>query len=76
MRDKEKQAAKEAAIKADYQTMANDRRYNRVFICDQLGLKYFMKATTIERIVWGEYDANRRRQALRKQLGQAVAAAA
>ena len=63
MRDKDKQAAKEAAIKADYAAMASDRRFNRVYICDQLGLKYFLKSTTVERIVWGEYDTRRKREA-------------
>ena len=67
MRDKEKQAAKEAAIKSDYAAMASDRRFNRVYICDQLGLKYFLKPTTVERIVWGEYEANRKRQVQKRQ---------
>ena len=76
MRDKEKQAAKEAAIKADYAAMASDRRYNRVYICDQIGLKYFLKSTTVERIVWGEYETRRKRDAERQQSGQRPMAAA
>lgn len=72
MRDKEKQAAKEAAIKADYAAMASDRRYNRVYICDQLGLKYYLKSTTIERIVWGEYETRRKREAEKQLIKQAA----
>ena len=67
MATRAKQAIKEANIKSDYEKLANEKRYSRTYICQQLSLKYFMEATTIERIVWGEYDTRRRRDAARQQ---------
>jgi hypothetical protein len=72
VRDKRLQEAKEAAIKKDYAELASQRKYSRVYICDTLSLKYHLKANTIERIVWGEYDTNRQRQAQRAGLQAAA----
>jgi hypothetical protein len=57
-----KQLKKEADIKADYARMKAERKYTHVYICDQLGLKYYLLDKTIERIVWGEYDTRRKKQ--------------
>ena len=65
MRDQRLQLQKEEAIKADYARMASERKYSRTYILDQIALKYHLKDSTVERIVWGEYDANRQRQATR-----------
>jgi hypothetical protein len=68
-----RQAAKEEAIKSEYAKLAGERIYSRVYIIDKLAQKYFLADNTIERIVWGEYDARRLREARRAQkLGTAA----
>lgn len=68
-----RQAAKEQAIKDEYAELAKKRIYSRTYIIDTLAQKFFLLDNTIERIVWGEYDARRRREeAKRLALGKAA----
>ncbi|SHJ75535.1 hypothetical protein SAMN02745146_0081 [Hymenobacter daecheongensis DSM 21074] len=75
MRDRRQQQAKENAIKTDYENMARQKIYSRVYICDQLSLKYHLQPSTVERIVWGEYDTRRAREAARRPPTQQRVAA-
>lgn len=68
-----RQAAKEQAIKNEYAELAKKRIYSRTYIIDTLAQKFFLADNTIERIVWGEYDARRARAERRaQQLGTAA----
>jgi hypothetical protein len=63
-----RQAAKEQAIKDEYAELAKKRIYSRTYIIDLLANKYYLLDNTIERIVWGEYDARRRREEVKRSL--------
>jgi len=74
MRNPEKQAEKELAIKNDYNKMVAERKYVKEYILDQLGLKYYLKPSTIECIIYGHYEARRMRKAEQDRLlGRAAA---
>lgn len=66
MRDQHLQLLKEGSIKADYAKWVAKRKYTKEYILDKLSAKFHLKPSTIDRIVWGEYDTNRQRAALRR----------
>ena len=59
----QRQQAREAAIKASYQKMVEEKNHHRERIFQLLAEKHFLSITTIEKIVWGE---NERRRQLRE----------
>jgi hypothetical protein len=69
MRNPDKQAAKEAKIKADYAALMELKKYNRAYILEQVAEKHFLSVSTVESIVYGAYDARRKREAARTEQG-------
>lgn len=74
MRDQRLQIQKEEAIKSEYAALASERKYSRTYILDLLAQKYYLRFNTVERIVWGEYDTRRIREAKKKKDLVATAA--
>ena len=68
MRNQERQAAKEAAIKADYAALVAEKKYVKEYILDKVALKYHLQPSTVECIIYGHYEARRLRQAERDRL--------
>lgn len=66
MRDTTLQQQKEERIKAAFAKHAKENKYSRQYIYQLLAAEFFLKASTIERIIWGEYDTNRNRRAARR----------
>ncbi len=76
MRDRTLQLQKESSIKAEFATWQKKRKFTREYICQQLSSQFHLAPTTIERIVAGEYDANRRRVAERAAARTGISATA
>lgn len=62
MKGRPKQLLKEANIKIDFDRMMKEKKYTKEYVCQKLGQQYFLEASTIERIIWGQYDSLRRRR--------------
>ena len=65
MRNPEKQAAKEAAIKNEYAKLQAEKKYNREYIAQVVAEKFFLAPSTVECIIYGHYEARRKRDAIR-----------
>jgi hypothetical protein len=68
MRDNVLQLAREDLIKASVQQLLSENKYSHKYIIGQVAEKFFLSASTVERIHWGEYDTRRRRDARKKLL--------
>ncbi|MFD2787957.1 hypothetical protein [Hymenobacter rubripertinctus] len=62
MKGRPKQLLKEANIKIDFKRMVAEKKYTKDYIYRELGTRYFLEPSTIERICWGQYDSLRRRR--------------
>jgi hypothetical protein len=75
VRNAERQAAKELAIKAAYNKMVAEKKYVKEYILDQVALNFHLQPSTVESIIYGAYEARRLRKAERdRQLGITAAA--
>ena len=70
MRDANRQLQKEEAIKQAFQKHRAEKKYRDEYIYELIAAQYFLKAATVEHIVWGEYDRRRRRVAERLEAGR------
>ncbi|WP_152559871.1 hypothetical protein [Hymenobacter sp. IS2118] len=64
MRNPERQAAKEAKIKADYAALVAKKLFLKEHLIAELSEKYDLQPSTIESIVYGAYDARRKRSSM------------
>ncbi len=67
MRNPERQATQEAKIKNEYATLVALKKYSRAYMLQQVADKFFLAVSTIECVIYGGYDARRKRQAARAQ---------
>lgn len=75
MRNPERQAAKEAKIKAGYNELMAEKKYVKEYIIDVLSMRHDLQPSTIESIIYGAYEARRIRKAEKeRQLGMRAAA--
>jgi hypothetical protein len=68
VRNPERQAAKEAKIKAGYNEMVAERKYVKEYIIDVLSQRHDLQPSTIESIIYGAYEARRLRKAAKDRL--------
>jgi len=59
-------------IKAEFQKLVKSGKYTKEYIYQQLAEKYFLAPTTVERIIWGEYESRQKRYAERVATGKVI----